>query len=248
MPSTIWKNFQKGYQAVQKGGKLGPDAAQKWVDKKLGGDGVSDAEPKSNSNKPGADAYIFTSPKDQQIYTWQSKEGFWLSKDGRKRLNKKAGIRQWRQDPDRMPKNTNFKEDQAMAKKQMGEGLGDMAHMAEKDHEVQMARADLYKLAKYAIKLHDMLKNVSEADGLEGWVQSKITKSSDYISSVYHHLDYDQATGEINDDEVNVAEGKSPHKKGTKKYKKHMAAMHAESASDPYKAQLRAKLESKKKK
>ena len=29
-----------------------------------------------------------------------------------------------------------------------------------------------------------------------------------------------------------VGEGKSPHKKGTKKYKKHMAAMHAEDVND----------------
>jgi len=28
--------------------------------------------------------------------------------------------------------------------------------------------------------------------------------------------------------ELEMGEGKSPHKKGTKKYKKHMAAMHAE--------------------
>ena len=81
----------------------------------------------------------------------------------------------------------------AVLKKQneaVKEGLGDLAHAAEKDHEVQMARADLYKIAKYAIKLHDMLKGVSEAEGLEGWVQSKITKSADMIGSVYHHMDY----------------------------------------------------------
>lgn len=76
----------------------------------------------------------------------------------------------------------------------MYEGLGDMAHMAEKDHEVQMARADLYKIAKYAIKLHDMLKGVSEAEGIEGWMQSKITKAADYMGSVYHTLDYDQVS------------------------------------------------------
>jgi len=74
------------------------------------------------------------------------------------------------------------------------EGLGDEAHRAEIDHEVQMARADLYKLAKYSIKLHDMLKNISETEGLEGWVQAKITKASDYISSVYHYMDYDHMT------------------------------------------------------
>lgn len=99
----------------------------------------------------------------------------------------------------------------AVLKKQneaVKEGLGDLADRAERDHEVQMARAELYKLAKYAIKLHEILKGVSEAEGLEGWVQSKITKSADYISSVYHHLDYEQATGEINDNEVSVEEGK----------------------------------------
>ena len=71
------------------------------------------------------------------------------------------------------------------------EGLGDLAHVAEKDHEVQMACADLYKIAKYAIKLHDMLKGITEVEGLEGWQQSKITKAADYIGSVYHALDYD---------------------------------------------------------
>jgi hypothetical protein len=82
-----------------------------------------------------------------------------------------------------------------MTEKNIKEGLGDLAHAAEKDHEVQMARAELYKTAKYAIKLHDMLKGVSEVQGLEGWVQAKITKASDYIGSVYHHLDYEQKFG-----------------------------------------------------
>jgi len=75
--------------------------------------------------------------------------------------------------------------------KKIQEGLGELADRAERDHEVQMARSDLYKLAKYAIKLHDMLKGVSEAEGIEGWQQAKITKAADYISSVYHALDYD---------------------------------------------------------
>jgi len=77
------------------------------------------------------------------------------------------------------------------------EGLADLADRAEKDHEVQMARAELYKAAKYSIKLHEMLKGVSEAEGLEGWVQSKITKAADYLSSVYHHLDYQEAQDDM---------------------------------------------------
>jgi hypothetical protein len=71
------------------------------------------------------------------------------------------------------------------------EGLAELAGVAERDHEVQMARAELYKIAKYAIKLHEMLKSVSEAEGIEGWQQSKITKAADYMGSVYHAMDYD---------------------------------------------------------
>ena len=77
-----------------------------------------------------------------------------------------------------------------MRKEEFKEGLGDLAHAAELDHEVQMARSDLYKIAKYAIKLHEMLKGVSEQEGLEGWVQAKITKAAEGLGNVYHNLDY----------------------------------------------------------
>ena len=79
-----------------------------------------------------------------------------------------------------------------LKKSRTNEGLADLAMKAESDHEVQMARAELYKLAKYSIKLNEMLKGVSEREGLEGWVQSKITKAADYLGSVYHHLEYEQ--------------------------------------------------------
>ena len=76
------------------------------------------------------------------------------------------------------------------------EDLAQMAHKVEQDHEVQMARSDLYKAAKYSIKLHDRLKNISEEEGLEGWVAAKITKASDYLSSVYHYMDYEMMSEE----------------------------------------------------
>ena len=76
------------------------------------------------------------------------------------------------------------------------EDLGQMAHKVEQDHEVQMARSDLYKAAKYSIKLHDRLKNISEEEGLEGWVAAKITKASDYLSSVFHYMDYEMMSSE----------------------------------------------------
>ena len=79
------------------------------------------------------------------------------------------------------------------------EDISSDALVMEKDHEVGMAKADLYKLAKYSIELHRMLQNISEDEGLEGWVQSKITKAADYISSVKHHLEYNE-----NGDDVTI--------------------------------------------
>lgn len=72
---------------------------------------------------------------------------------------------------------------------QINEGLGDLAHEVEKDHEVQMARSDLYKTAKYAVAIHKMLKDVSEMEGIDGWVQAKITKAADYLGAVKHHME-----------------------------------------------------------
>lgn len=71
----------------------------------------------------------------------------------------------------------------------LNEDLGDMAREAEKDHEVQMARADLYKSAKYAVAIHKMLKDVSEMEGIDGWVAAKITKAADYLGSVKHYME-----------------------------------------------------------
>lgn len=128
------------------------------------------------------------------------------------------------------------------AKKKTNEGLGELADMAERDHEVQMARADLYKIAKYAIKLHDILKNITEEQGLEGWVQAKITKSSDYISAVYHNLDYDQKFGDggpAGTSDPSETIGMKMSTEG-KKYKKAKTE-----STDTYKASLHSKLQEK---
>jgi hypothetical protein len=61
------------------------------------------------------------------------------------------------------------------------------------DHEAKMARAELYKLNQYSAKL---FKLIGENDELDGWVQSKITKAADYISSVYHYMEYERTAAE----------------------------------------------------
>lgn len=108
--------------------------------------------------------------------------------------------------------------------KKVNEDLADLAMKAEMDHEVQMARSQLYKTAKYAIKLHEMLKGVSEAEGLDGWVQAKITKASDYLGAVYHHLDYEMkfesAVNETKEKEEVTDESGLQRHIGIKKYGK----------------------------
>lgn len=52
-----------------------------------------------------------------------------------------------------------------------------------------IAKADLYKIAKYAYKL---FQKIQDADQLEDWIQIKITKASDFITSVYHYLEYEK--------------------------------------------------------
>jgi len=74
---------------------------------------------------------------------------------------------------------------------QLQEGLAENAGVMEQDHEVQMARADCFHAAKNAIELHSLLKNVSERQGLEGWVSEKITLAADYLRTVKEYLEYE---------------------------------------------------------
>lgn len=69
-------------------------------------------------------------------------------------------------------------------------------HNIESDDEGAMVKADLFKLAKYSVKL---FKKIEDNDQFESWVQAKITKAADYISSVYHYLEYEMKFSEYGD-------------------------------------------------
>ncbi len=73
----------------------------------------------------------------------------------------------------------------------------------ETDREGAMAKADLHKLANYALKLY---KSIDDEDQLESWVQAKITKAADYVASVYHYMAYEmkfsQYGEQLNDAEI----------------------------------------------
>ena len=75
----------------------------------------------------------------------------------------------------------------AMEKKQMVQVQESV--LDDKDDDGFMAKRQLYDIAKYAIELH---KTIQDTDDLDPWIQEKLTLANDYISSVQHHLSYNE--------------------------------------------------------
>ena len=69
--------------------------------------------------------------------------------------------------------------------KSVSEAVKDKYDEGEYDQEGDMAKSDLRSIIANAQKMHDML---DDADNLPEWVQSKITKAEDYISTVANYM------------------------------------------------------------
>jgi hypothetical protein len=69
------------------------------------------------------------------------------------------------------------------------------------DPEGEMAKQQLYKVAKYAAELYAML---DDNDELDSWVQDKLSKISDNISSIKHYLEYEMKQSSM-DNKVNMS-------------------------------------------
>ena len=59
------------------------------------------------------------------------------------------------------------------------------------DHEGKMAKSQLERSMKYAKMIYKIVDNVGNGGevSMPAWVQSKLTKSMDYLQSVYNYLD-----------------------------------------------------------
>jgi hypothetical protein len=66
-----------------------------------------------------------------------------------------------------------------------------------RDHEVEMARKDLYAAAKDAMRIMKQIQHRTEDEGLMGWQQSYITLASDYLNSVADSLENVPGTNEM---------------------------------------------------
>ena len=77
--------------------------------------------------------------------------------------------------------------------------LKDLLH-EKKDHEGSMAKSQLERSKKYAMMIYKIIQNVDkDGDGeveFPAWVQSKLTKSMDYLQSVYNYLDGKDGLGD----------------------------------------------------
>lgn len=71
-------------------------------------------------------------------------------------------------------------------------------NVPKQDHEVTMAREECFHASEDAAKLHDLLQQVSEVQGLDGWVSEKISLAADYLKTVREFLEYQlmQSQGE----------------------------------------------------
>ena len=71
------------------------------------------------------------------------------------------------------------------------------------DREGRMAKAQLYKITKYAMEI---MENLHDDDELESWVQSKITKAASYMSAAKHYLEYEYTNPPHMDDVMPMME------------------------------------------
>lgn len=60
-------------------------------------------------------------------------------------------------------------------------------HMQAHDYQASMARAELYRNAKYGM---DMLRMIRPEDDVEPWIAACLTKSAMQLDKIYHYLDY----------------------------------------------------------
>ena len=65
----------------------------------------------------------------------------------------------------------------------------DMEDVNHTDHEVSMAKSQLLSSVKSSVRIAKHLKDLTEQEGLEGWVASKITLAEEYLQTVADYMD-----------------------------------------------------------
>ncbi len=113
------------------------------------------------------------------------------------------------------------------ASKDLGENNIPEAH----DHEDDMAKRQMYKTARDASQVFQMIRS---GDNYPAWLQSKMTKVADYIGVIKNYLEYDHVVGEKLDKDATAGDyvkdfrkSDAPQFKGKSKKKKQEMAIAA---------------------
>jgi hypothetical protein len=101
--------------------------------------------------------------------------------------------------PDVEPKPKALKEEEMLKKivdryKSKSSGMNEDLDLGHEDDEPHMLRADLYRIAKYAIELYKMLEPFDKMEGevdLPQWWQEKVIKSKSMLVAAKHYLDFE---------------------------------------------------------
>jgi hypothetical protein len=71
------------------------------------------------------------------------------------------------------------------------------------DHEDDMAKRQMYKTARDASQVFQMIQ---PGDNYPAWLQSKMTKVADYIGVIKNYLEYDHVVGEKLDKDADAGD------------------------------------------
>jgi hypothetical protein len=166
--------------------------------------------------------------KNLIMYAEKEKNGRWSIEEsinkGEEQSDEKAKIywmQQFKQGKiDKLPDNPKAAYLAQMAK---NANLDEDLDVGHQDDEPNMLKADLYRIAKYASELYQMMGKYddmpSEVD-FPHWWQSKIIKAKDYMVSAKHYLDGEEKMGQIDammEDKSGPKVGDIINHKGTKK-------------------------------
>ena len=158
-----------------------------------GGNKVGNLLKGKKTSKPFANSLNEAAMKDLAYDLQNMKPAEFQKKYGKTREEMKASMNKQPQQRPAPPVNeTDLSEQDLIVVPGQGRSVktGFVPHDKDRtDHEVEMAVSDLFSAGKNAEKIYNIVRSVSEEEGLEGWVQEKIIKANDYLNTVREYLE-----------------------------------------------------------
>jgi hypothetical protein len=157
-----------------------------------GGNKVGNLLKGKKTSKPFANSLNEAAMKDLAYDLETMKPAEFQKKYGKSREEMKSAMSKQPQKPTPPVNETDLSEQDLIVVPGQGRNVktGFVPHDKDRtDHEVEMAVSDLFSAGKNAEKIYNIVRSVSEEEGLEGWVQEKIIKANDYLNTVREYLE-----------------------------------------------------------